>query len=499
MSAQYFYRQPFAASGDKTAIPQTTADGTVSYEQGYGPDYSLDPATDPDAKRVPRAPTNQLYFDLTENVRQYQLTGTPEWVTPAQNGGSAVAYALGARVRLGDVTYTSLVAANTSTPGSDATRWLPTDPFSLTNGLAQPADYATPSSNALVTSPGNLSRAIREARMTFAAAGAAGGTYVLTLSGQTFAQGPGAIVEFTVPAASPASPLTLKVNALATLPLQTNVETDLAAGDLQPGRVYTARSTGSKWLLSAPVLSQLASAPLTLPDRLASQTVDGAALTNLNVVVGTGWYRAAAGVTNGPAALAAQALFIQVETSDGNTATQFARSLATSSEANTNTYARSMLAGAWGPWRRVYTSATEIQQAALPAGVEAFHAGLTAPNGWLVRDGAAVSRATYAALFAAIGTIYGAGDGTTTFNLPDDLTPGNFTRAGAPDGVSYADTVGPHAHQLPSRSNANSGNGFVEDADSSGNVQTAYTELNGTGIGAETAPKHSRKLPIIKY
>lgn len=46
-------------------------------------------------------------------------------------------------------------------------------------------------------------------------------------------------------------------------------------------------------------------------------------------------------------------------------------------------------------------------------------AGATAPAGWLLCDGSAVSRETYANLFAVIGTAYGAGDGSTTFNLPD--------------------------------------------------------------------------------
>src|SRR6185503_20590605 len=42
-----------------------------------------------------------------------------------------------------------------------------------------------------------------------------------------------------------------------------------------------------------------------------------------------------------------------------------------------------------------------------------------APSGWLNCDGSAVSRTTYANLFAAIGTTFGAGDGSTTFNVPD--------------------------------------------------------------------------------
>jgi hypothetical protein len=54
-----------------------------------------------------------------------------------------------------------------------------------------------------------------------------------------------------------------------------------------------------------------------------------------------------------------------------------------------------------------------------PVGSYICHAGTTAPPGFLACNGAAVSRTTYAALFAVIGTTYGAGDGSTTFNLPD--------------------------------------------------------------------------------
>ena len=53
------------------------------------------------------------------------------------------------------------------------------------------------------------------------------------------------------------------------------------------------------------------------------------------------------------------------------------------------------------------------------AGLIAFFAADTAPTGWLECDGSAVSRTEYADLFAHLGTDFGAGDGSTTFNLPD--------------------------------------------------------------------------------
>lgn len=57
--------------------------------------------------------------------------------------------------------------------------------------------------------------------------------------------------------------------------------------------------------------------------------------------------------------------------------------------------------------------------AQVPAGAVMNFAMSTPPSGWIKANGAAVSRTTYAALFAAIGTTFGAGDGSTTFNVPD--------------------------------------------------------------------------------
>ncbi|MCA1403693.1 tail fiber protein [Ensifer sp. IC3342] len=67
-----------------------------------------------------------------------------------------------------------------------------------------------------------------------------------------------------------------------------------------------------------------------------------------------------------------------------------------------------------------------LTSSSVPAGTVIFYAKSTAPSGYLKANGAAVSRTTYSDLFAAIGTTFGAGDGSTTFNLPD--LRGEFVR-----------------------------------------------------------------------
>lgn len=61
----------------------------------------------------------------------------------------------------------------------------------------------------------------------------------------------------------------------------------------------------------------------------------------------------------------------------------------------------------------------EVAIYSAPTGFTAFSLTLNAGDGWLLADGSEVSRTTYAALFAEIGTRYGDGDASTTFNLPD--------------------------------------------------------------------------------
>lgn len=126
--------------------------------------------------------------------------------------------------------------------------------------------------------------------------------------------------------------------------------------------------------------------------------------------------------------------------------------------------------------------------------------GAAVPAGWLDCDGALVSRATYAALFAAIGTAWGAGDGSTTFALPD-LRRRTLVGAGGTGTATLANTVGSrggaethtlttaempsHTHTAPVYPTRVPGIPYfgARDASSSGNYGNATTNARG-GDGA---------------
>ncbi|WP_241895547.1 phage tail protein [Stenotrophomonas maltophilia] len=110
----------------------------------------------------------------------------------------------------------------------------------------------------------------------------------------------------------------------------------------------------------------------------------------------------------------------------------------------------------WKPWVELWTDsnfspATKANR--IPGQVIMF-AGKAAPAGTLLCNGAAVSRTTYAELFAAVGTLYGAGDGTTTFNLPamGDGTVVTHTNSADAVGGFTAGEVIRHAHTAGSAS-----------------------------------------------
>lgn len=83
--------------------------------------------------------------------------------------------------------------------------------------------------------------------------------------------------------------------------------------------------------------------------------------------------------------------------------------------------------------------AFSIYTSLIPVGAVLPYAGATPPTGWLLCNGAAVSRTTYATLYQIIGTAYGSGDGTTTFNLPSFASSSATTmRVPGGAGVGFA-------------------------------------------------------------
>jgi microcystin-dependent protein len=115
-----------------------------------------------------------------------------------------------------------------------------------------------------------------------------------------------------------------------------------------------------------------------------------------------------------------------------------------------------------------------------PAGSVIYHAANTPPTGFLKADGAAVSRSTYADLFAAIGETYGAGDGSTTFLVPD--LRGEFMRgwddsrgvdSGRGFGSFQADEFEAHNHNYTNPTNGSTPTG------TGGGTNTSFPVVNG--------------------
>lgn len=121
-----------------------------------------------------------------------------------------------------------------------------------------------------------------------------------------------------------------------------------------------------------------------------------------------------------------------------------------------------------------------------PTGSIVAFAAASAPTGWLLCDGTAVSRATYADLFGVLGTTYGAGNGTTTFNLPDGrgrTLIGSGT-GDAADATAHAlgSKSGTETHTLTTPQLAAHSHGITDAGHvHSPNVGTAFLTISGTG------------------
>lgn len=150
----------------------------------------------------------------------------------------------------------------------------------------------------------------------------------------------------------------------------------------------------------------------------------------------------------------------------------------------------------------------------VPVGTVIHVAMSSAPTGYLKANGANVSRATYSALFTAIGTTFGAGDGSTTFTLPDlraefirGLDDSRGVDTGRALGSAQADAFESHNHtikRVPAGAGAGgTGNVIYADSsrDSSGFVDPfgdSSSPVNVTG-DTETRPRNVALLACIKF
>ena len=136
--------------------------------------------------------------------------------------------------------------------------------------------------------------------------------------------------------------------------------------------------------------------------------------------------------------------------------------------------------------------AAAVTQSLVPTGSYFPFAGSSAPAGYLIADGAAVSRTTYSDLFTAIGTTYGVGNGSTTFNLPNlkgripagrDTAQTEFDVLGETGGAkTHTLSIGEipsHAHNVGYSMGATTGTGAA--IPNSNNPQTYPSMSTGAG------------------
>ena len=152
----------------------------------------------------------------------------------------------------------------------------------------------------------------------------------------------------------------------------------------------------------------------------------------------------------------------------------------------------------------------DASAAGIPTGCVLPFAGASVPSGWITCSGQLISRTGYQALFTAIGTLYGAGDGYSTFGVPD--LRGEFIRgwdnARGVDGYRVlgsfqTDQVQDHDHTFPALKSGIVSGGSPNNATPSQSGQfsdiTLHTSVQPSGYhGAETRPRNIAMLYCIK-
>ena len=128
-----------------------------------------------------------------------------------------------------------------------------------------------------------------------------------------------------------------------------------------------------------------------------------------------------------------------------------------------------------------------------PIGSIIMYGGSSAPTGYLLCDGTAVSRSTYSALFAITSTAFGTGDGSTTFNLPDLRQRFPLGKAASGTGSTLGGTGGTidHLHTIDPASTATSSDGSHNHTGVTGTPSTTVAATNLTGSAASTTHTHT--------
>jgi microcystin-dependent protein len=154
--------------------------------------------------------------------------------------------------------------------------------------------------------------------------------------------------------------------------------------------------------------------------------------------------------------------------------------------------------------RRLVVHGISGGAAAVPGVIQMFAASAP-PPGWLICDGSAVSRTTYAALFAVIGTTYGAGNGTTTFNLPNlasrvpagwNTTDTDFNTLGKTGGEKTHTLV---ASEIPDFVAPNNQGGFLSTPTQSGSTYGFYYKNTGGAAAHNNLQPYLTVNFIVKY
>ncbi len=149
----------------------------------------------------------------------------------------------------------------------------------------------------------------------------------------------------------------------------------------------------------------------------------------------------------------------------------------------------------------------------MPSGSLMPYAGASAPTGYLLCDGAAISRSTYSALFALVGTTYGSGDGSSTYNIPDlrgrviagqdDMGGASANRltglTGGVDGDTIGATGGDEKHTLTATEMQHTNSTpTITHAVAGGSGGVTAPNLANTGnISAVSATAHNNVQPTI--